>query len=206
MGSYWQKQTWIKSSFRWVGDCVLGSARLSSLRYLSSSYSRDHHLTLFLFNCLSGRSEMCDRLSNLYYATFWPRTLQEELLIAAHSFTVVFTRVPCHVSWDVRRILFGQTARVRSVGDFTTRRYFSNQTVPSLKRDLQWQLGKGASFAWILYSNFVETVVSLQQNRLQESTTWRMLFICSYQTERETLGSRLDQRPFVGHCVTFSVE
>ncbi len=55
---------------------------------------------------------MCDWLSNLYHATVWPRTLQKELFIAAHSFTIVFTRVPCHVSWGVRGILFGQTPRV----------------------------------------------------------------------------------------------
>ena len=92
------------------GMCFwLPSIIITPLSFFKITWPSYH---LVLFNCLSGRPEMCDWLSNLYYATFWPRTLQEELLIAAHSFTVVFTRVPCHVSWGVRRILFGQTARV----------------------------------------------------------------------------------------------
>lgn len=69
-------------------------------------------LPILLLNCISGGAKMCDWLSNLYYATGWPRTIQEELLITAHCFAFVFTRVSRHVSRGVRRILLGQTARV----------------------------------------------------------------------------------------------
>lgn len=63
-------------------------------------------------NCFSGSTEMCDWLSNLYHATGWPRSIQEKLLITAHCFVVVFTRVSRHLSRGVRRILLGQTTCV----------------------------------------------------------------------------------------------
>lgn len=66
----------------------------------------------FFFLLLSGRTEMCNWLSDLYYAAFWPRTLQEELFISAHSSIVVFTRVPCHVPRGFWRILLGHTTCV----------------------------------------------------------------------------------------------
>ena len=72
-------------------------------------------LNVFLLNCFSGSTKMCDWLSNLHYATDWPRAIQKELLITAHCFAVVFARVSRHLSWGVRRILSGQTARVSSL-------------------------------------------------------------------------------------------
>lgn len=70
---------------------------------------------MFLLNYFSGSTKMCDWLPNLYYATDWPWAIQKDLLITAHCFAVMFTRVSRHLSWGVRRILLGQTTRVSSL-------------------------------------------------------------------------------------------